>query len=168
MVFSPLRNSALEDFRKETGSQAAPPFFNSEQPIVPTIVVGGNIGVIKPRANQRLKTYYFVHTANTEAQVATVTSSKKIYLIGYIATIVTGAGGSLNSHVFDRTTGTTRTTADTDIPIYRTVGTASTTASFSDIFAIPIEMKIGLRLYTALAASSSVEGVVYYLEEDVF
>jgi len=167
MVLSSVKSSIMQDFRTELGTAGAPSSFEDTTPISPIAIVAGNIGLPKPRSNQRIKTYFFSHTSTTAVQIETVSSTKKYYLLGVVNTIVTGAGGSVNSHIFDRTSGTGRTTGDTDIPLFRTVGTASTTVIFSDIFNYPVEMKIGIRLYTAVAASSSAEGVVYYLEEDV-
>lgn len=166
----PLKASTMNDFRNALGINTSPSFYETT-PITPVAIIGGNLGLPKPKSNQRLR-YTTINAGgtNTEFQVATPTSTTTISYLGFSVSNFAAFSGSFV--VYDGSSGTYPTlSANTSYPddlgvLSLFVFPATVGYNFNLFQTLPAKVKKGLRI-NAGGASQSFIIVVWYLEEDI-
>lgn len=168
---TPVKASIQNDFKQELGCQSAPAFFNNETPLTPVAVIAGNIGISKPRSNQKLKyTTVRVGNASTQYQIATASSTKRVYFLGMF--YCNNAAVAANLTVYDATTGATPTVntntsyADELGFIMNLISTATVNDKSGQFLPYPLEIKQGIRAQGGGAGQDNTY-TIYFLEEEI-
>jgi hypothetical protein len=165
-----VSRSIQQDFRDIVGVTSAP-IDTIKTDILPVAVITGNLGLPKPKSNQRLRwTLVALGNSSTEYQLATATNTTKIYLVGFNMANFNATSGSFG--LWDTTSAgilsISGNTAYQDQSAYLgfvNFGTA-TNERYNLILPMPIEIKQGLRAFGG-GAGISCWVTVYYIEETV-
>lgn len=148
---------------------------------VPAIILNpNNAGVEvqpalpKANSNQSLK-YSTIHVNGTatDYQLATVTSTKRVYFLGFMGE--NDAANVVDMQIWDGTTGTDRAAGFSNNTAYpqetgliaRYGMTATAQTSISCFLPLPVEVTSGLRM-TSGGASQHCIWIVYWIEETVY
>ena len=144
----------------------SPSFVDDQIPVTPVSIVGGNIGLPKPRANQRTRYAYRIALhADTYYQIATNSSTKQYYYVGVIASC-SAAAVAHTDFVFDAASGNTPASDTDEIMLYERnfIANSGDTA----VLPIPLKMTNGIRLRLGDAgAAMNAWAIVVYIEEDI-
>jgi len=171
-MFSPIRQYLQEDFRRETGAQDAPTIFDGDTPLAPVVIVGGNIGIPKPRSNQVIhRSSIFVDATARTYQIASASSATKVYVLGIVG--IQSSATNQNIVLWDATSGSQPalsagvlyqdTSGDELVLIHQAV----IGSTFTQFLPYPREMKNGIRVETSATVGASSHYFVYWIEENV-
>jgi hypothetical protein len=168
-MIQPINRTVANDYRQALGVADAPQMIDTEIPITPVLLVNNSFP--KPSTSQKLK--YFtvgIHTALTSYQIATASSTTKIYFIGI--KVINGGAVALNPAVFDGTSGNSpaiaanTTYADGAGLLANPICPATNGTQDETILPLPVQVNNGIRLTMGGAAQAGVV-IIYYIEEIV-
>lgn len=146
------------DYRQELGVPQSPGFIQGG-PLAPVKLVGR--GVERANNRQRIKSYIVSKNAITTdyVQIATVTSTTRIFFLGYCGQIQ--STGSF--YLEDADTGNVGPSDGSVVGLGYWVGT-----TISGVFnPIPRECLRGIRARMVNAAATTQVAIIYYMEEDI-
>ena len=162
----PIDKFLMQDYRRDMRTPDCPSYIDTRVPITPVKTIG--TGFTTPNSKQKLRhTLIDIGGTSTDFQIATVTASKNVYLLGYHYWVT----NTTNSEVkmWDAASGSAPSiSANTK---YEDEGAlllyiAPQTGWYTFVLPLPKKVTTGIRL-TAGGASVSAFLVVYYIEEDV-
>jgi len=171
MTISPISADIQSAYRQAFKAQVAPAVFDTETPLTPVALVGGNLGLPRPLSNQKLR-YSAINAsaANTNFQLSTASSSLRVYFLYAISfQFAAVASGAI---VFDATSGSgsapgaNSNTLD-DAGYLVQLSLPATIGSYADTkLPLPVELKNGLRINAGAAGVSNLI-YVFWIEENV-
>lgn len=145
-------------------SQAAPEAIDTDQPPIPVVIL--NNGLPKPLSSQVLKTQTVLSSAGgtVTTQLATTTSTTRVYFVGaqFTCTATAGAGSAA---INDSTSGTPTATNGATNELLALNGAAA--GFINEFFAPPLprECVTGLRATVQAPATGTSALIVYWIEE---
>lgn len=163
-----LKSTVMQDFRDALGVNGAPSSFEDQTPIVPVSIVGGNLGLPRPKANQRLRHVEMQISggASTDYQLATNTRTTKVYFVG--CKIETNAATATGVTIWDADSGaapafTVNTVINDTFYVFASIP-ATSGINKDYIIPMPSACSRGIRI-NAGGAGVGLIVQVWYLEE---
>jgi len=166
-MIQPTNKYLMADYRSQLGTNDAPQMIDTEIPLAPVVMI--NRGLPTASASQRLRwAELAVGNVSTQYQIATASSTLKVYLVAVTSTTLGAA--STPFRVFDAISGAGPNPAANTMVQDQSAGliymsSPAVAGSFSKV-ALPISVQVqnGIRLVGG-GAGQAAEVIVYWLEE---